>query len=370
MSRYFRELRKEIDAGRKGENGVIPLPLGRLGNFLDISKGTMVTIGAETSGGKTAFALDQFMIHPMVWYHENKDKVNIKLDIKYFCMERSHTMNEAKMISKFIFEQTGYLISSKKMVGRTNDKLTDDELNLIDRQQKYEDEITKVLKVYEGHQTVESIERILEEHAREIGEPTQVMDDDGKMVNVWQNKHPNHITLIIVDHIGLLGRDKSEIDRFSTLMRKCKDYYKFSPIILQQLNREISQHGRSGPKSKPKLSDFEGSASTQQDSEIVIAVYNPFTHCTIDYESEEPVYDACGYDLKKLKDMWGNVIYRSVHILKNTYGGAGMSGGFAFHGPTGSFAEIPTFDTITDYDYEQITNSRMFTKHKRDLFDR
>lgn len=366
MSRHFKNLQEEIQAGLRGENGVIPLPLGRLSEYLEISKSTMYTIGAETSGGKTAFTLDQFMIYPLRWYHENKDKVNVKLNILYFCMERSHIMNEAKMISKFIYEDTGILISAKKMVGRANQKLDEKELKLINQYEEYENEITECLKVYEGYQTVESIKKLIKTYAQEHGNPEKVLDDDGKEVVVWKPKHPNHITIIIIDHIGLLGKDKKDIDEFSRIMRLSKDFYKFSPVVLQQLNRDISQSGRTSATSRPKLSDFEGSASTQQDSEVVIALYNPYTH--INLTGEEQIKDICGYDLGKLRNDYGIPHYRSVHLLKNTYGGAGLYAGLGFHPPTGSFKEIKKPDEIDDYEYEQITSGRIFTKFQTKLF--
>lgn len=366
MSRHFKNLQQEIQAGLRGENGVIPLQLGRLSEYLEISKGTMYTIGAETSGGKTAFTLDQFMIYPLRWYHKNKDKMNIKLNIHYFCMERSHIMNEAKLISKLIYEDTGILITAKKMVGRSNQKLDEKEIKLIESYEAYEHTITECLKVYEGSQTAQTIEEHIRQYGETQGKVIQVLDDDGEQIDVWQPYHPNHITLLIVDHIGLLGKKKEDLDTFSAIMRESKDFYKFSPVVLQQLNRDISQSGRTSATTRPKLSDFEGSASTQQDSEVVIALYNPYTH--INLTGDEEVKDICGYDLSKLRSEYGIPYYRSVHLLKNTYGGAGLYAGLGFHPPTGSFKEIPKPDEIDDYQYEQITSGRIFTNSSNTFF--
>lgn len=372
MSRLTEQLRQEIQRGIAGENGVINLPLGRVGEYLEISKATMYTIGAESSAGKTSFALDMFMIYPLRYYLQNKDKMNIKLNIIYFGMERAQVMNTAKLVSKLIMEYTGTFIPVKKIMGRNETKLTPQELKLIEQYLPEVDKIVEVLKVYEGHQTAASISRIINEYARENGVEVTEKDDDGKEIVVYKPHHPNHITLILVDHIGLISKDKKEIDEFSEIMRKSKDFWKFSPVIIQQLNRNISDNGRGGAKNRPKLSDFEGSASTQQDSEVVVVVYNPYTHLTQkEFEgvnSGEEVKDACSYDLSKLKSPMLKVpMYRSLHLLKNTYGGAGLCAGLAFHPGTGTFREMPPPDQMTDWEYNEITSEQMFKPRQQKL---
>lgn len=361
MSRLFRDLMTEVDKGIKGENGTIPLQLGRLDEYLEISKGTMYLIGAEPSGGKTSFTLDQFMIYPLKYYLEMKDEIDIKLDIIYFCMERSQVMNTAKMISKFIFEDTGILIPVKKIMGRKKEKLTEGELELIKQYEPLVEEFSKHLKVVEGVKDVSYMGKFMNDYADKHGKIKKITDDDGEIIHEYEPHHPNHITLIIVDHIGLMGREKDKLDEFSTLMRKSKDFYKFSPIIIQQLNRNIADNGRKSSKNKPKLSDFEGTAGTQQDAEVVIVVYNPYTHIYLE-DDDETTTDSCGYNLPELRNDWGIPCYRSVHLLKNTYGGAGLSAGLAFHAPTGTFKTLPKLEEITPYDYQEVRNSKYFLK--------
>jgi len=367
------ELLEHIERGRKGENGVINLPLGRLSDYLEISKGTMYTIGAESSGGKTSFALDQFMIYPLRYYMENKDKMNIKLNIIYFCMERAHVMNTAKLVSKLIYEEEGFIVSVKKIMGRTEQKLTDHEYSAIKRYLPHVEEICSNLKVYEGHRRAGEITKILSDYAAKNGKTVTVKDDDGEDMDIYVPNHPNHITLILIDHIGLISKEKSEIDEFSATMRKSKDFWKFSPVIIQQLNRNIGESSRVGAKNRPKLSDFEGSASTQQDSEVVIAIYNPYTHLTLKEieaikSGETVVEDICGYDLSRLRNQFNAPMYRSIHLLKNTYGGAGLWAGVAFQPTTGTFVGLPLPENMTDYDYLDVTEERVFTKRRNTFF--
>ena len=374
MGRLTEQLSQEIERGIKGENGVINLPLGRLSDYLEISKATMYTIGAESSGGKTSFALDQFMIYPLKYYLENKDKMNIKLNIIYFCMERAQVMNTAKLVSKLVYETEGVLVPVKKIMGRSEQKLTSTEHQLVNRYLPIVDEIFENLKVYEGHQTAANITKIVSDYAKLHGKIKQVVDDDGEMIDVYVPNHPNHITLILVDHIGLISKDKAEIDAFSKIMRTAKDDWKFSPVIIQQLNRNISDNGRIGARNRPKLSDFEGTASTQQDSEVVIAIYNPYTHLTQkEWEAlktgEVIIEDICGYDLAKLRNQFMSPMYRSIHLLKNTYGGAGLWSGLAFQPMTGTFKELPKVDEITDWDYDEIVSEKIFTNRRTKLFD-
>ncbi len=368
MSKLFDDFIKEVEYGECGLNGTIPLKLGRLDEYLEISKGTMYLIGAESSAGKTSFAIDQFLVYPIRWFLHNQDQVEMKLDIIYFNLERAQVLNTAKMVCKFIFEDTGRLIDVKKMMGRKKDKITEEEKKLILQYENVVNLIAEHLTVYEGHREVEEIKSIIRDHAMANGEVRKVPNDRGELVPQYFPTEPNHITLIFIDHIGLVSKDKKIMDEFSSVMRKSKDFFKFSPVIIQQLNRNISESSRQGLKNRPKLSDFEGTSSTSQDAEVIISVFNPLTHIHIGADEEKAVLDVNNYDLSLLINKYGIFSYRSLFLLKNTYGGSGLGAGLAFHAPTGTFLTMPKADEITEQDYEDICSGKYFRSSQKALF--
>ena len=74
------------------------------------------------------------------------------------------------------------------------------------------------------------------------------------------------------------------------------------------------------------------------------------------------VADPSGYDLDKLKDQYGAKYFRSVRLIKNSYGEDDVRIGLAFLGELGLFKELPRKKDITEADYESITNKSYFLR--------
>jgi hypothetical protein len=74
------------------------------------------------------------------------------------------------------------------------------------------------------------------------------------------------------------------------------------------------------------------------------------------------VADPSGYDLDKLKDQFGAKYFRSLRLIKNSYGEDDVRIGLAFLGELGLFKELPRKKDITDSDYESITNKSYFLR--------
>jgi hypothetical protein len=74
------------------------------------------------------------------------------------------------------------------------------------------------------------------------------------------------------------------------------------------------------------------------------------------------VADPSGYDLDKLKDQYGAKYFRSVRLIKNSYGEDDVRIGLAFLGELGLFKELPRKKDITESDYESITNKSYFLR--------
>jgi hypothetical protein len=72
------------------------------------------------------------------------------------------------------------------------------------------------------------------------------------------------------------------------------------------------------------------------------------------------VADPSGYDLDKLKDQYGAKYFRSVRLIKNSYGADDVRIGMAFLGEIGMFREMPRKKDITESDYTNITNKSFF----------
>lgn len=356
-------LMSEVKKGMEGKNASIPFLLGGLDREIDISKNMMITIGGSTGSAKSTFVSEQFILNTIHWYLDQKD-TNIKLSIIYFGMERKQYMQTAKWISRFIYLGEGVDIPPKKVIGRTKEKLTDREAELVARYAErlktwQEDDI---LTCFEGSHNPTGIAIWIEEFAKKHG--TIINRPLGSLSQkTYVANHPNHIVLIITDHIGILspekvqGVTKQNIDTFSRAMRTARDLYEFSPIIVQQLNRSLSDVNRLKlGDTLPKLSDFADSSSTSHDSDAVLALLDPWRVLGNDAQR-----DVLGYDLSKLRDAKGKKYYRTIHILKNTFGSDGISIPCAFHPIYGILKQMPKSPAdMTDNDYNAIISGSYF----------
>ena len=96
---------------------------------------------------------------------------------------------------------------------------------------------------------------------------------------------------------------------------------------------------------------FKESSQTQDDADVILALFDPMRY---------KVTDPSGYDLNKLKDEYGAKYFRSVRLIKNSYGEDDIRIGLGFLGQVGMFKELPKRKDITEADYESVVNKTYF----------
>ena len=364
------QLHKEIENGRNGKAGIIPVLYDRIGDYIDIAKNTSYVIGGETGSGKSTLAQDMFMIRPIEWYLKNKDE-NIKLSIILFGMERKMYQYSARWLARKIFTEQGIEIPPKKILSRQkNFKMDDQEYLVVQKHYDILNEWEKddLLIAWEGSKNPSGISAYLEAFARKNGRIIDKDKTDKSMENILADRtyipnHPNHIVLVIVDHIGILKpekdleKSKGQIDKFSSVMRQARDVYGFSPVIIQQLNRSLADVSRLKLGDlAPKLSDFADSSQTQHDADVVLALFEPYRHIVGDLDGHK----ENGYTLKGFRDEYFKTFYRSLHILKNSFGTNGVQFPMALQPEYGIFKTLPKKKDSTDAIYQEVTTGQFF----------
>lgn len=349
----FDRLRSEILKGMAGGNKGIPMGFNRLNRYIGIRRSMYYLIGGLTGSGKTSFIDDAFVLNPFDWYYENKDKTTIKFKVIYRSMERSRAYKLAKWISRKIFIDTGKEIGVSKLLGWVGE-LSQEELELFDKYQTYMDDMESVIEIIDGSENPIGIATHLKSYALENGK-ILVID---KFTKEYVPEDPNLITMVIIDHIGLLKptkdfpTKKAAIDKMSDELRYARDFFGFSPVAVSQFNRSISNPMRiKAGDVEPQLEDFKESSNTQDDADVVIALFDP-----VRYKVDDP----SGYDMDKMRDQFGAKYYRSGRLIKNSYGEDDIRIGFAFMGSVGLFKELPRQRDITDADYESVINKSFF----------
>lgn len=348
----FELLKNEIQAGLDGRNAGIPMGFNRLNRYIGIRKRIYTLVGGLTGSGKTSFVDDAYVLNPFDWFI-SQDNPKIKLKIIYRSMERSRTYKFAKWISRKIFYDYGIIIPVGKMLGWT-DKMTKDEHDIFLTYKEYMEKMEEVITIIDGPENPVGIAKELKEYALQNGKIEQ-LDTHNKM---YVPNDENVITLVIIDHIGLLkttkdlSTKKQVIDKMSDELRYARDFYGYSPVVVSQFNRDISNPIRiKNGDVEPQLEDFKESSQTQDDADVILALFDPMRY---------KVADPSGYDLNKLKDEFGAKYFRSVRLIKNSYGEDDIRIGLGFLGQVGMFKELPKRKDITDSDYQSVVNKTFF----------
>ena len=348
----FEHLKREVQAGLDGRNNGIPMGFNRLNRYIGIRKSMYTLIGGLTGSGKTSFVDDAYVLNPFDWYISQKDP-KMKLRIIYRSMERSRTYKFAKWVSRKIFLDQGVIIPVPKLLGWT-DKMTKDEHDLFLMYEDYMGQMNETITIIDGPENAVGIAKELKAHALENGSIEQV--DQYNKIYVPNNE--NEITIVVIDHIGLLKttqaqpNKKAAIDKMSDELRYARDFYGYTPVVVSQFNRDISNPIRiKNGDVEPQLEDFADSSATQNDADVVLALFDPMR-----YKVEDP----SGYNLNKLRDDYGAKYFRSLRLIKNSYGEDDIRIGLGFLGQIGMFKELPRKKDITDDDYQSIVNKTIF----------
>jgi hypothetical protein len=348
----FEQLKQEVQLGLEGRNSGIPMGFDRLNRYIGIRKSMYFLVGGLTGSGKTSFIDDAFVLNPFDWYISQKDP-KLKLRIIYRSMERTRVYKLAKWVGRRIFLDHGVIIPVPKLLGWT-EKMTADEHDLFLMYQDYMGQMDEVITIIDGPENPVGIAKELKAHAVKNGRIEQV-DEYNKR---YFPNNEREITIVIIDHIGLLKTTKDQttkkqaIDKMSDELRFARDFYGYTPVVVSQFNRDISNPIRiKNGDVEPQLEDFAESSQTQNDADIVLALFDPIRY---------KVADPSGYNLEKLKDDYGAKYFRSLRLIKNSYGEDDVRIGLGFMGQIGMFKELPKRSHMTDADYEAVLNKTFF----------
>lgn len=352
----FDILKNEVEKGLNDQNGGIPMGFERLNNYIGIRKGIYTLVGGLTGSGKTSFVDDAYVLNPFDWTLTPEGKKSgIKIKFWYRSMERNRTYKYAKWVSRKIFLDQGIIIPVPKLLGWTG-KLTKDEHDLFLLYEDYIKEMEDSVIMYDGPENPVGVAKDLKKYAESRGKIEQ-LDEYNK---IYVPNDSNEITIVVIDHIGLLKTTKDlptkkqAIDKLSNELRFARDFYGYSPVAVSQFNRDISNPIRiKNGDVEPQLDDFKDSSSPGEDCDVALALFDPMRY---------KVPDPSGYDLDKLKDEYGSKYFRSLRLIKNSYGADDVRIGLGFFGQIGMFKELNRKKDMTDADYESVVNKSWFLK--------
>lgn len=338
------DLKLKINAGRIGLNKGLPHGLSRLIEFIPgIQQSTYYLVGAESGVGKSAFVNNCFIFNPIDWYLSNKNNTDIKLKIHYYSFEISKDIMLYKAVCRKIYVDYGILLDVNYILSRGRFRISDEHYQLVIQSLDYFDEMNDILYISDIPENPTGIWKRELNYAEQNGigiKECQFIE------NNYVPKDFNLYTLIIVDHVSLIRKErgfttKELIDKLSEYLIILRNKCGFTPVVIQQLNRQNSSADRFKlDRIEPQLSDFKDTGCTIQDSNICLSLFSPRR-----YELEI----HRGYDIKTLQDR-----YRSLSILKNRDGESDKIIGLKFIGEVGYFEELKKVNEMNIEEYSII----------------
>lgn len=373
----------------------IPSPYPNLRSHFGIGQAMYTLVFGQSSAGKSAFVHWTYVLGPYGWWKRHREETDIKLKIFAYVLERPKIRTLAKWTALQVMLHHKMLLDVNTILGfgTAKSRLTDEAYELIKGFQEYFDEmLDETVTLIDIPEPPTDIFKRMRRWAYDNGAAYQ-MNDKGEIrkaylgneerkaphgirieeVEKWRhvpNPIPeqiptpesswnyipddeNLITLVIIDHIGLVPRErtghynaqKGNLDRLSGYCQQLRDYYGFSPVLVSQSNRNIqSVYRRTNVGLEPEAQDIEGSSRMYHDADVVLGLINPHKYRLDRYK---------GYEVSKFVDSQGHNRFRALKILKNSYGPDDLVKGMLFVGETGYFEELPKPGDMTDSDYKR-----------------
>ena len=344
----FDLLKQEVEKGMQNENGGIPMGFDRLDKYVGLRKRIFTTVFGGTGTGKTAYVHNAYILQPFDYLQQT-----IKMKVILFSMERSKIYTLAKWLSRKIFISEGILIPIPKLLGWWDTKLTKDEHDLFLYFEDYINELCEFVDIIEGAQNPTGIYKYVKGYAEKHGK----FEKQDEFTTIYIPNNSNELVIPIIDHYGLTKPEKSmskkeAIDKVSEYCQWFRDGLGYSPVGVSQINRDLSSYMTKNISSfEPSLDHIKESGRPAEDSDIVISLFQPSRYKTED----------SSYKINKCIDPnTGGDYFRSLKILKNSYGEADIRCGMAFMGSTGIFKELPRPKEMDNFDYNCLFNNSYF----------
>lgn len=336
MGKIFNQVRENIDRGMKGLNTGLPMGLPKTSKIIfDVQRGRYDLIGGKTSSGKTAFVDQCYVVEPFYYALNNPD---VKLDILYFSLEISPEDKFTKIAARFLFQKYGIRLDSNKLLSRGDYRLSTEIRKTLDTLESVFDKLESIVHIYDTYRTRTEITGKIHEFLLQNGRIDTV---EGRYV--YTPKAPNNYLIIVIDTINLISVDKGEtkkqaMDELSRELIQIRNICRASPVVIQQLNSEMTDIKRVQLKKfEPINDDVEDSKGPTKDANTILLLFDPLVHNLTNHR---------GYDLARL-----NGGFRQIQVTKNRDGLLGDRVGLYLDGGVGIFTELPRGSEMTPADY-------------------
>lgn len=365
MSRRTDSLFSMIERGMRGENRGIPVGLERFNTHLCFRKSVFTLLFSSSGAGKSAF-LDYMILNAC----DVAKRFNYPLKIILFSMERKSEFRIAKWISRKIFLEEGLRIPIKRILGWEESAfVSEEEYSLIKKYKEYIDDLlTNYVEIHDGSKSPDEICNILQKYYDNNGEYSQVINEEGETVSVYKANNESLITIGAIDHINITKKGKffskkDAIDNLVESLQGFRDLEGLSPFVVTQINRDLnSQIAKKDISAEPSTENIKDSSTIEDAADVIVSLFDP-----IKYQQSSPTkYNPIDF----VNTRTGGSYFRSMQLLKSSYGESGGRVPLAFNGFCGDYRVLPRRNDIDDDEYkilcESVLNESYFLENNFD----
>lgn len=322
-----------IDRGREGLNIGVSTGLPKLDEIISgIQRQTFYLIAGGTGSGKTTLCLYSYVYQPLKKYLGTDD-----FRVIYYSLEMTGEMILAKLLSMYIYDTFKIQMSYSDILSR-KEILNDEYYEYIKKSKEWLEQVKKHLIIYDKTLTTKTLYNHLKEYANANG---RFVENEEGTSKIYIPNIENQLVLVVIDHVFLMtqlaGQNKKDsADEAAKILITFRNKCGYSPVVLQQLNRQGSTMDRRKENMQvPELQDLKGTGDVSEAAEIVIMLFNPAKEKMSSWEK---------YKINLLQDK-----FRGVCVTKNRFGELDKVVPCNFFGNVNIFREMPKPEEIDDY---------------------
>lgn len=318
------DLKQHIEEGKQGKKLGASVGLKRLEALIHgFASSRYYLIGADSNVGKTTLA-DYILINVMLDYIA-KGK---KLHVYYFSFEIPKVDKQLKWCAYFIFKKYGINLPIDYLSGTIKGmKITEEHERMLIEAYEIVDKLfdhiiwitskSNEADLYGNFESFFSKHGTINYYAQTEAEKTAKSKLRFKS---FEKNDPDILVIGVVDHIGLVGEGKSEIDAFSkNVCMATRNHFGMSWLVVQQFNPDFLANYeeakiRNGSKAKlptPSRSDYGDSRLPFRDADYVFSLIKPMQ---FDIES------FAGYNCRKADEGGLGDFLLLLFVTKNRHG--------------------------------------------------
>ena len=315
------------------EHGVHQFTIGlpKLQSVIDGARRSwFVLLGGGSGSGRSTFVLYCYVYKPIM---QCIKEGNHNYRVWMYNLEMESYIVLLKLMSFYIWDKYGKEMGVRDILSFKG-PLQQDSMDMIYEAREMMEKMAEYITFYEKDEF--NADKLYENTVNYYYGKGQFDAQTGK----FMPDNPKAVEVGIIDHIGETPRKggqsrKDAVDDVADACKKLRNVYGSSWVVLQQLNRGMSDVKRREKYSGIEPDDFKDSGNVYEKADVVLGLYYPF---------KMKDFNAGGYNIREMKNR-----LRIMQVLKGRFGEADIAFGLAFYGLSGLFAELPKSGEISNY---------------------